>query len=50
MPTPVAPTVMPVPDDTAIQLAKKKQLQAAAASTGRASTFLSDNSGSDTLG
>lgn len=45
-----APAVAPTMDDAAIQDAKKRQMAENAARSGRASTILSDSSGSDKLG
>jgi len=47
LPKPVAPTVMPTPDDDAVQQAKKRQIAEIQARSGRASTILS---GGDRLG
>ncbi len=47
VPTASAPTVMPTPDDDAVQQAKKRQIAEIQARSGRASTILS---GGDQLG
>ena len=50
-PPPVAaPVVTPLPDDAAVQQAKAKQIAQSQAASGRASTILSPDSGSDKLG
>ena len=50
-PAPVAPAVMPIPDDDAAQDARRRQIAASQNRTGRASTVLSQGVGeSDTLG
>ena len=48
-PSPTAPTVMPTPDDQAVQAAKKRSIAAQVARRGRASTILSDT-GAEKLG
>jgi phosphatidate phosphatase APP1 len=45
-----APTPLPQPDSEAIAAAKKKSIAAIVNRQGRASTILSGDSGSDTLG
>lgn len=45
-----APPVMPLPDDEAAKAARKKSIMAQQQRSGRMSTILTDNSGSDTLG
>lgn len=45
-----APKPMPVPDDEAMAKARKKSVAAVMGRSGRASTILSDNGGSDSLG
>jgi hypothetical protein len=50
-PTMTPPTVMPVPDDQAVQQAKRRSIAAQMARRGRASTILTDSQSSgETLG
>lgn len=48
-PSVTAPTVMPTPDDEAIQAEKRKKLSALSQRRGRQSTILSDNTQSTDL-
>ena len=50
MPSPEKPKVMPNPDDDAIRAAKKKSIAAIMNRSGRASTILSGDSDSGSLG
>lgn len=47
---PVAPAVMPTPDDEAVKRARKKSLAEQAARSGRQSTILDSYGGGDMLG
>ncbi len=49
-PPPPPPAPMPTPDDSAIKAAQKKQAALSIGRSGRLSTILSDDSGSDKLG
>lgn len=49
-PAPEPVPVMPLPDDAAIEKTKKKKIAEQAARSGRASTFLSDNTDEGKLG
>lgn len=49
-PTVTPPTVMPTPDDAAVQAAKKKKIATAQQTSGRQATILSSYGTSDKLG
>lgn len=49
-PTVEKPAVMPTPDDDAVRAAKRRSLSGMMNRSGRQSTFLSNDVGSDTLG
>lgn len=49
-PTQSKPTVMPTPDDQAVQQAKRRQIASDVARRGRASTILTESASSEKLG